>query len=157
MLSFEESVNHVSPIHDSPILFLTSTLNSFDSASLKLQVGGYFYGDDTRQILVKMRKHIKKRSSRKTSEKGVFIRFKVQNKQSPLSLLKLPFPPNPQLTFESLVLMKTLFCFSREIASPVKTLFETLLHVVIYPFKRLNKHENIQEYNSRQFLHYSAA
>ena len=72
MLSFEESVNHVSPIHDSPILYLTSTLNSFDSASLKLQVGGYFYGDDTRQILVKMRKHIKKKKFKKDIRKGRF-------------------------------------------------------------------------------------
>ena len=53
-------VNQVSPIHDSPILYLISTLNWFDYPSLKLQEKGYLYDDDTRQILVRTKKHIGK-------------------------------------------------------------------------------------------------
>ena len=55
-------VNHISAFHVSLVLDLISTLNWFDSSSLKLQHGGYLFDDDMmRQILVKTRKHIGKK------------------------------------------------------------------------------------------------
>ena len=61
----------------------------------------------------------RKRSSSKTPGKGNFIRCKLQNKQSPQSVHKLQGPQNPRLIFGSLVLIKRLFCISREIADQV--------------------------------------
>ena len=56
---FGRFVNHISAFHISSVLDLTSTLNWFDSESLKLQHGGYLFNDEMiRQILVKTRKHI---------------------------------------------------------------------------------------------------
>ena len=90
---FGRFVYHISAFHVSPVLDLISTLNWFDSASLKLQHGGYLFDNKMMtQILVKTRKHIGKRSSLKTSGKGDFIRFKLQNKQSQLSVHKLRWP-----------------------------------------------------------------
>ena len=61
MLSFEDLVNHVSWIFDSPILYLIFNIFYwFDLASLKLPDGGYLYDDVTRQILVNTKKHIGK-------------------------------------------------------------------------------------------------
>ena len=42
----------------------------------------------------KKKKAYRKRSSSKTSGKGNFIRFELQNEQSPLSAHKLQWPPN---------------------------------------------------------------
>ena len=119
--AFGRFVNHISAFHVSPVLDLISTLNWFDSASLKLQHGWYFFNDEMmRQILVK----IHQRSSSKTSwAKGDFIRFELQNKQSPLSVHKLQWPETHSWFFGYLVLIKRLFSFCREVAGQVNSLY----------------------------------
>ena len=67
MLSLEDLLIANMQFHVSPVLHLISTLNLFDSVSLKLQHGGYLY-DEMRQILVKTRERIEKELHQKYQE-----------------------------------------------------------------------------------------
>ena len=119
---FGRFVNDVSAFHISPALDLISTFNWFDLVNLKLQHGRFLFDNEMMtQIFMETRKHIRKRSSSETSGTGDFRRFELQNKQRPLSVHKLQWPPNPYLNVGSLVLIKRLFCFSRRIAGQVKS------------------------------------
>ena len=75
---FWKIFNHVSPIHDSPVLYLISALNLFGSASLLLQDVGYLYNDQARQILVKIRKHIGKEVQQRHQERAILYNSKCE-------------------------------------------------------------------------------
>ena len=86
---FGRFVNHIFAFHSSPVLNLISTLNWFDLASLKLKQGQYFFWKwDDETHIDGIEEVYRKRKSSNTSGKGDFIRFKLCNKQSPLSVHK---------------------------------------------------------------------
>ena len=117
------SILFYSQFHVRPVLDLISTLNLLDLASLKLRHGGYLFDDEMMRQIWWNEGAYRKRSLSKVSGKSDFIKFELQNKQSPLSKYKSQWPQNTLLIFGSLVLIKRLFCFSRKKAGQVKSLY----------------------------------
>ena len=66
-------VDHISVSHCSPVLDLIFALNSFDSASLRLQHSGYLFDDEILRDFGESKEACRKISPSKLSRKAYFM------------------------------------------------------------------------------------